>query len=119
MQTPDDAKSLRRFLGMVTYLSKFVPRLSEAAAPLGKSLREGVPWSWCDGQQEASDKIKKAITTDSVLQFYDVQREVKLTCDGSSHGLGAACLQDGKPLAYALEPYQQRKGSMHKLRRRC
>ena len=25
MQTPDDAKSFRRFLGMVTYLSKFVP----------------------------------------------------------------------------------------------
>ena len=24
-----------------------------------------------------------------------------LTCDASSHGLGAACLQDGKPVAYA------------------
>ena len=42
MQTPDDAKSLQRFLGMVTYLSKFIPQLSEAAAPLLQSLREGV-----------------------------------------------------------------------------
>ena len=101
MQTPDDAKSLRRFLGMVTYLSKFIPQLSEAAAPLRTSIREGVPWSWCDEQQEAFDKIKSAITTDPVLQFYDVQQEVTLTCDASSHGLGAACLQDGKPVAYA------------------
>lgn len=38
MQVPDDAKSLRRFLGMVTYLSKFIPQLSEAAAPLRKLL---------------------------------------------------------------------------------
>ena len=65
MQTPDDAKSL--FLGMVMYLSKFIPQLSEAAAPLRKSLREGVPWSWCDKQQEAFDKIIRAITTDPVL----------------------------------------------------
>ena len=101
MQTPDDAKSLRRLLGMVTYLSKFIPQLSEAAAPLRTSIREGVPWSWCDEQQEAFDKIKSAITTDPVLQFYDVQQEVTLTCDASSHGLGAACLQDGKPVAYA------------------
>ena len=73
VQTPDDAKSLRRFLGMVMYLSKFIPWLSEAAAPLRKSLREGVPWSWVNEQQEAFDKIKRAITTDPVLHFYDVQ----------------------------------------------
>ena len=101
MQTPDDAKSLRRFLGMVTYLSKFIPQLSEAAALLRTSIREGVPWSWCDEQQEAFDKIKSAITTDPVLQFYDVQQEVTLTCDASSHGPGAACLRDGKTVAYA------------------
>ena len=41
MQTPDDAKSLGRFLGMVTYLSKFIPKLSEAAAPLRKLLSLG------------------------------------------------------------------------------
>ena len=68
-----------------------------------ESLRVGVPWSWCDKQQEAFDKIKVAITTAPVLQFYDVQKEVTLTCDASNHGLGAACLQDGKPVAYASQ----------------
>ncbi len=33
----------------------------------------GVSWSWGGEQQEAFDKIKSAITTDPVLQFYDVQ----------------------------------------------
>jgi hypothetical protein len=100
MQTPDDPKSLRRFLGMVMYLSKFIPQLSEVAATLHNVLRVGVPWSWCSEQQATFDKIKSTITTDSVLQFYDVQQEVTLTCDVSSHGLGAACLQDGKLVAF-------------------
>lgn len=29
------------------------------------------------------------------------KKTVILTCDASQHGLGAACLQDGKPVAYA------------------
>ena len=100
----------------MTYLSKFIPQLSEAAAPLRKSLREGVPWSWCDKQQEAFDKIKRAITTNPVLQFYDVQQEVKLMCDASS-GLGAACLQDGQLVAYtsrALSTTQKKYAQIEK-----
>ena len=52
MQTPDDPKALRRFLGMVTYLSKFIPQLSELSAPLRYFIRVGVPWCWEDQQQE-------------------------------------------------------------------
>lgn len=101
IQTPEDPKALRRFLGMVTYLSKFIPQLSEMSAPLRKPIRVGVPWSWGDQQLEAFDKIKAAITTVPVFQFYDARKDVTLTCDASSHGLGSACLQDGKPVAYA------------------
>ena len=34
-----------------------------------------------------------------VLAFYDVKKPVTLTCDASKSGLGAACLQEGKPIA--------------------
>ena len=34
MQTPENVKELQRFRGMVRYLSKFIPRLSELALPL-------------------------------------------------------------------------------------
>ena len=80
MQTPDDTKSLRRFLGMVTYLSKFIPQLSEAAAPLRKSLRKGVPWSWCDKQEEAFDKIKRAICIRIMRGRLERSRENNNTC---------------------------------------
>lgn len=34
MQTPNDITSLKRFLGMVNYLSKFMPSLSDMIEPL-------------------------------------------------------------------------------------
>lgn len=37
-----------------------------------------------------------------VLSYYDVSKPVTLTCDASQYGLGAACLREEKPIAYAL-----------------
>ena len=34
MATPDGPNAVRRFLGIVTYLSKFIPSLSDLSAPL-------------------------------------------------------------------------------------
>ena len=101
MQTPKNVKDLQRFLGMVRYLSKFVPRLSELALPLQHLLHADVPWTWDSVHQRAFDNLKDAIGSTPALQFYDVSKSVTLTCDASFGGLGAACLQDGLPVAYA------------------
>ena len=50
------------------------------------------------------------ISSAPTLQFYDVKKPVTLTCDASFGGLGAACLQNGRQIAYAsraLTPTQQ------------
>ena len=36
-----------------------------------------------------------------MLQYYDVKKPVVLTCDASKSGLGASCLQEERPIAYA------------------
>ena len=36
-----------------------------------------------------------------VLRYYNLSDEVTLQCDASQSGLGAALLQNGKPVAYA------------------
>ena len=40
MSTPKEKKDLQRFLGMVQYLAKFIPHLSEIASPLRVLLKE-------------------------------------------------------------------------------
>ena len=40
MPTPKDKDDVKRFLGFVTYLAKFIPNLSELDAPLRELLSE-------------------------------------------------------------------------------
>ena len=44
--------------------------------------------------------MKDVLTKASVLAYYDVKKPVKVTCDASKCGLGAALLQDDKPVAF-------------------
>lgn len=103
MPPPEDKTALQRFLGMVNYLGKFIPNLSELSTP----LRQPIVWNWTQHQQEAFDKLKACISSPPVLHYYDVQKPVTLTCDASQRGLEAACLQDGEPVAYASRTLTQ------------
>lgn len=86
---------------MVNYLGKFVPNLSELTAPLNQLIRKDTAWCWLKQHQDAYDTLRRCISSLPVLSYYDVDQPVTLTCDASQHGLGAACLQGGRPIAYA------------------
>lgn len=101
MPAPKNVPALQRFLGMANYLGKFIPNLSDVAAPLRKLTHKDTAWCWYHQHQEAFDTLKSCLTTPPVLSYYDVKKPVTLTCDASCFGLGAACMQDGRPVAYA------------------
>jgi transposase InsO family protein len=107
MPEPEDAKAIQRFLGMVVYLAKFIPKLSDIAAPLRQLVTKDAVWQWEEIHKQAFLDIKTAIASPPVLRYYDVKKEVTLTCDASQKGLGAACLQDGVPVAYASRALTQ------------
>ena len=44
MPTPTDKKSLKRFLGMVNYVSKFLPNLSSVSEPLRRLEVKDAEW---------------------------------------------------------------------------
>ena len=48
MPPPDDVTALQRFIGMVTYLAKFIPNLSDLAAPLRELTHSDIHWCWLD-----------------------------------------------------------------------
>ena len=58
MSTATNKDGISRFLDMVTYLSKFCPRLSELTSPLRALTRHDVTWQW-DTQHDACFKAVK------------------------------------------------------------
>ncbi|XP_055507978.1 uncharacterized protein LOC129707187 [Leucoraja erinacea] len=90
---PVDVAGLQRFLGMVNYLGKFIPRLSELSAPLRLLTKKDVAWSWSPQHQLSFDALKKKLIDTPVLRFFDLKLPIVVTCDASRFGLGAACMQ--------------------------
>ena len=101
MPEPEDVTALKRFLGMVTYLAKFMPHLSEMTGPLRRLEDKNVAFQWLEQHFLAMNTIKKFLTEAPVLRYYDVSKPVTVQCDASQSGLGAVLLQEGQPVCYA------------------
>ena len=101
MPKPTDVQSVKRFLGMANYLSKFLPHLSTVTETLRRLEDKLVGWHWNEVHERAFTDVKQLITNHPVLRFYDMSKEVTLQCDASQSGLGVALLQEGQPVAFA------------------
>lgn len=64
---PKHKRELQRFIGMVTYLGRYVPNLSTNLTPLRKLTLDTTPWSWSVTTQSIFNNIKKMITNVSTL----------------------------------------------------
>ena len=94
MPEPANVSDLRRFLGMVNQMSKFLPSLAELSAPLRNLLSTKNVWLWNLPQQEAFERIKQALMkAPAALGIYDAAKESTISVDASSHGLGAVLKQ--------------------------
>ena len=105
MEPPTTITQLRRFLGMVTQMNRFSPKIAELSQPLTELLSSKRTWMWGPPQQESFEKVKAEIATPQVLAHYDVTAETKVCADASSYGLGAVLLQKQgelwKPVAFS------------------
>ena len=101
MEAPTDVAAVERLRGTVTYLARYVPKLSEVMRPITILTHKDVEWSWGEAQDKAFRKLKKLLTVSPILVYYDHKSELIIQCDASQFGIGAALMQNGKPLAYA------------------
>ena len=101
MAPPTNKQELQAFLGLATYMGPFISDLSTLTAPLRELVKENSLFDWNSAHQQAFDAIKNAINAEAALAYYDPTKEVTLQVDASSTGLGAALLQDKKPIAFA------------------
>lgn len=101
MDPPEDKAGVERLRGTVNYLSKFVPKLSDVMRPISTLTRPDAEWTWDSVHDKAFEEIKHLLTQAPVLAYFDPTKELSIQCDASGQGLGAALLQEGRPLAYA------------------
>ena len=101
MRSPSNKDDVHRLRGMVNYLSRYLPCLSDIMQPINDLTRKDVAWTWNDNHERAFKEIKKLLTEAPVLAYFDQSKRIEIFTDASASGIGAALLQDGHPVAYA------------------
>lgn len=90
---PKSSEEVRSFLGLVNYLSKFVPNLATLTYPLRQLTVQKQNFFWGPEQQAAFDKLKKLMICPNTLGYFDVADRTQLVADASPVGLGAVLIQ--------------------------
>ena len=102
MEAPMNSEEVRRFLGHVNYIAKFMPNLSAKSEPLRRLLNlPDKEFCWGVDQRTAYETLKQMLTSEKLLQYYDSRKLIVIQTDASTAGLGAVLLQKDKPVAYA------------------
>ena len=106
---PKTICELRRFLGMVNFYRKSLPRAAEIQAPLQKFLRDSRkndkrPVVWDPEADAAFEKVKHDLANATLLSHPSHDAKVRLVSDASNFGMGASLEQllddTWKPLAF-------------------
>lgn len=102
---PENKRELQSFLGLVNFYHNFLQDKATVAEPLHRLLENKRNWEWGPVHQEAFDRTKQLITSESLLAHYEPKKELILSCDASPWGVGMVLSHresDGstRPIAY-------------------
>lgn len=92
-RAPQTKEELRSFLGLVTYVSRFIPNLATVNYPLRELLKQKIQFEWKPEHQSSFDQLKQMIGSLDHLGYYDPKDRTLLVTDASGVGLGAVLLQ--------------------------
>jgi cleavage and polyadenylation specificity factor subunit 1 len=102
---PTDKTSLQRFLGMINYYHRFIPRIAELLDPLhGAASVKGTSITWSEYCQNSFKEVKSALATSTLLHHPRPNSPTSITVDASNVAIGGQLeqLQAGQwvPIAF-------------------
>lgn len=93
---PRNVTELRSFLGLVTYVGRFVANLAGKTDVLRQLLRTKAVFRWKQEHSTAFESFKEAVSDIGYLGFFNRKDTTKLVTDASPDGLGAVLLQENE-----------------------
>ena len=101
MMAPQNVSQLQEFLGIATYMSPFIPNLSQRTATLRDLVKKDAEFIWTESHNAALEATNAIVCREVTLTYFDPQAETVIQTDASSRGLVAVLIQHGKPIAFA------------------
>lgn len=96
---PKTGKDIQSYCGLINYFRTLIPNVSSIMSPLDSLRNEkSITHLWTDKHQTAFVNLKKALMSDTVLSYPDMNSPFRISCDASLTGIGAVLHQviDGK-----------------------
>ena len=115
--TPKNVTEVRRFIGMIQFVARYIPHLTNLLHPLLNLTKKDVLFTWSESQEKAFGDIKQCIINSPQLAIYDQNKPLTIENDASDYGLGSTIMQEGRPLGFAsrtLTPAEQNYAQIEK-----
>ena len=105
--TPNTAKEVASFLGLVNYHRDHIAGYAQLAAPLYCLMKQGTEFSWTEEHTSAFQGLKQAMASAPVLAYPLTEGRFILDTDASDQAIGAELSQeqDGEIRVIAYSSY--------------
>ncbi|XP_028055176.1 uncharacterized protein LOC114259368 [Camellia sinensis] len=87
-------KELKKFLGKVSYIQRFIPALAEISAPFGSLLKGDAKFEWNQVHQKTFERIKAALTSPQTMIAPQPGVPLMLYLTSTPKSIGALLVQD-------------------------
>ena len=104
---PESHAEVRSFLFFAGANADFMEGFAQVTAPLRELIKEGVEFQWTPEHQKAFEQVKAILTGDTVMAYFDPQRQTKLKTDAGPQGI-AATMKQYDPRAKRWRPVTYR-----------
>lgn len=104
LKRPTNASEVRTFVGLINWYRDFWPRRSHLLSPFTQLIRglknKKAPIEWSEHLEKCFNEVKNVIAADALCAYPDHNKPFEIYTDSSDYQMGAAILQDGRPVAY-------------------
>ena len=106
--TPNNAKSMRRFLGQIRWHSRMIRHLADFVTPLHATVHR-LPFQWAEQEEKAYQPLQVMLSQASVVQPSNWTKNFHVFVDALDIAIDSVLMQLTEPKWYRTVYYASRK----------